>query len=63
LTGEILRKYTCNHVKKGLLEVNSNTTYGAAKKAAEHWNLKSTAGVDVYLHTEKPHNPAILSGA
>lgn len=49
--------YTCAHVRKGKLEVEANTTYEAAEKAASSWRLKSTAGIDVWLHsTDNPIN-------
>jgi hypothetical protein len=42
-------KYTCVHAKKGKLEdIEASSSYGAAKKAAEKWKLKSTAGIDAY---------------
>jgi hypothetical protein len=41
--------YKVVHAKKGLLEVQSDTIYGAAKKAAQIWKLKSTAGIDAHL--------------
>jgi len=47
------RPYVCVHAKKGSFECHAETTYGAAKKAAEHWGLKNTAGIDVHLADEK----------
>jgi hypothetical protein len=47
--------YTCVHVRKGTLEVEAETSYEAAEKAASSWRLKSTAGIDAWLHTEEPH--------
>lgn len=41
--------YICVHAKKGKYECHADTTYGAAKQAAQHWKLKSTAGIDVHL--------------
>lgn len=41
------RPYVCVHAKKGKYECTASSSYEAAKKAAEHWNLKSTAGIDV----------------
>ena len=46
-------KYICVHAKKGKYECEAETSYGAAKKAAEHWGLKSTAGIDAHL-ADKP---------
>lgn len=51
--------YVCVHVKKGKCEVHADSSYGAAKKAAQKWGLKSTAGIDCYL-ADKPHSPASL---
>ena len=39
------RPYICFHAKKGKHECHADTSYGAAKKAAAHWKLKSTAGI------------------
>ena len=47
--GNSERPYICLHVKKGRHECHANTSYEAAKKAASHWGLKSTAGIDTYL--------------
>tara|TARA_R110002012_G_scaffold226186_1_gene398257 strand:+ start:409 stop:558 length:150 start_codon:yes stop_codon:yes gene_type:complete len=47
-----MRTYTCVHVKKGTIEVEASSSYGAAQEAAKKWNFKSTAGVDAYLHEE-----------
>ena len=43
------KPYVCVHAKKGKYECHADTTYGAAKQAAQHWKLKSTAGIDVHL--------------
>ena len=43
------RPYICVHAKKGKYECTATSSYGAAKKAAEHWKLKSTAGIDAHL--------------
>lgn len=48
----MLKQYTCVHVKKGKIEVDASTSYGAAQEAAKQWKLKSTAGIDAYLHTK-----------
>jgi hypothetical protein len=44
-----MRNYRCVHVKKGLIDVSSDTSYGAVLLAASLWKLKSTAGIDAYL--------------
>jgi hypothetical protein len=41
--------YTCVHAKKGKCDVKATSSYEAAKKAAQKWGLKSTAGIDSYL--------------
>lgn len=43
------RPYVCVHAKKGKYECTASSSYEAAKKAAEHWKLKSTAGIDAHL--------------
>lgn len=43
------RPYICVHTKKGKCNVTATSSYGAAKKAAEKWKLKDTAGIDVHL--------------
>lgn len=43
------RPYICVHAKKGKHECKAESSYQAAKKAAEHWGLKSTAGIDAHL--------------
>jgi len=43
------KPYICVHAKKGKYECHATSSYGAAKKAAEHWKLKSTAGIDAHL--------------
>lgn len=50
------RPYVCVHAKKGKTEVTANSAYGAAKKAAAKWGLKSTAGIDAYL-ADVTHTP------
>lgn len=47
------KNYVCVHAKKGKHECKATSSYGAAKKAAEHWGLKSTAGIDAHLSDEK----------
>jgi len=43
------RPYVCVHAKKGTHECTATSSYGAAQKAAAHWKLKSTAGIDAHL--------------
>ena len=43
------KPYICVHAKKGKHECHAPSSYDAAKKAAEHWGMKSTAGIDAYL--------------
>jgi ribosome-binding factor A len=43
------KPYICVHAKKGKHECRAETSYAAAKKAAEHWGLKSTSGIDAHL--------------
>ena len=43
------RPYVCVHAKKGKHECHANSSYEAAKKAAAHWKMKSTAGIDAHL--------------
>jgi hypothetical protein len=47
------RDYICIHAKKGKYECSGTSSYAAAKKAAEHWGLKSTAGIDAHLADEE----------
>jgi len=47
------KNYICVHAKKGTHQCKADSTYGAAKKAAEFWGMKSTAGIDVHL-TDEP---------
>ena len=47
------RPYICVHAKKGKHECHAATSYEAAKKAAAHWKLKSTAGIDAHLAVEE----------
>jgi hypothetical protein len=48
-----MKHYTCVHVKKGTIEVEASSSYGAAQEAARRWKLKSTSGIDAYLHTKE----------
>jgi len=64
-----MNKYICVHAKKGKFECEAETSYGAAKKAAAHWKMKSTAGIDAYLVEDvsldesKMSNAEVLSAA
>ncbi len=42
------RPYVVVHAKKGLHKTTAKTSYEAAQKAASHWKLKSTAGIDAH---------------
>ena len=43
------RPYIVVHAKKGKYQTYASSSYDAAKNAAKHWGLKSTAGVSAYL--------------
>jgi hypothetical protein len=47
------RPYICVHAKKGKHECHADSSYAAAQKAAKHWKLKSTAGIDAHLAVEE----------
>ena len=47
------KPYICVHADKGKHECHATSSYGAAKKAAEHWKMKSTAGIDAHLAVEE----------
>tara|TARA_B100001094_G_scaffold60705_1_gene56276 strand:+ start:12457 stop:14337 length:1881 start_codon:yes stop_codon:yes gene_type:complete len=47
------KPYICVHADKGKHECHATSSYGAAKKAAEHWGMKSTAGIDANLAVEE----------
>jgi len=47
------RPYVCVHAKKGKHECHAGSSYEAAKKAASHWKMKSTAGIDAHLAVEE----------
>ena len=47
------KPYICVHAKKGKHECRAESSYGAAKKAAEHWGLKSTSGIDAHLAVDE----------
>ena len=51
--------YLCVHVKKGKTTVHADSSYGAAKKAAAKWGLKSTAGIDSHLADKKHSTTSI----
>lgn len=50
------KPYICVHAKKGKHECHAGSSYEAAKKAAAHWKLKSTAGIDAHLAVEESVN-------
>lgn len=50
------RPYVCVHAKKGKYECKASSSYEAVKKAAQHWKLKSTAGIDAHL-ADVTHTP------
>ena len=52
LTEQKERPYICVHAKKGKHETHATSSYDAAKNAAEHWGMKSTAGIDAHLAEE-----------
>ena len=43
------KHYMCVHAKKGTHKCTAKSSYEAAKKAAELWGMKSTAGIDAHL--------------
>jgi len=45
LTEQKERPYVVFHTKKGKYETHAVSSYDAAKNAAKHWGLKSTAGI------------------
>ena len=47
------KPYICVHAKKGKHECRAESSYAAAKKAAKHWGLKSTSGIDAYLAVDE----------
>ena len=47
------KPYICVHAKKGKHECHAGSSYEAAKKAAAHWKMKSTAGIDAHLAVEE----------
>ena len=49
LTEQKERPYVVFHAKKGKYETHAVSSYDAAKNAAKHWKLKSTAGVTPML--------------
>ena len=51
------KPYICVHAKKGKHECHAESSYAAAKKAAKHWGLKSTSGIDAHLAESMPMQP------
>ena len=47
------KPYICVHAKKGKHECHAGSSYEAAKKAAAHWKMKSTAGIDAHLAVDE----------
>ena len=47
------KPYICVHAKKGKHECHASSSYEAAKKAAAHWKMKSTAGIDAHLAVDE----------
>ena len=43
------KHYMCVHADKGTHKCTAKSSYEAAKKAAEMWGMKSTAGIDAHL--------------
>jgi hypothetical protein len=62
LTEQKERPYLCFHVKKGKHETHAPSSYDAAKNAAEHWGLKSTAGITVLADVEHVAEEVITEG-
>ena len=48
------KPYICVHADKGKHECHAKSSYEAAKKAAAHWKMKSTAGIDAHLAEAGP---------
>jgi len=55
--------YTVVHAKHGKEEIKAPSSYAAAKKFADMKKLKSTAGVDVHLHTKEDDDHGFADGA
>ena len=55
------KPYVCVHAKKGKHECHAGSSYEAAKKAAAHWKLKSTAGIDAHLAVDETVNEGRMS--
>ena len=53
------KPYICVHAKKGKYECHAGSSYEAAKKAAAHWKMKSTAGIDAHLAVEETVNEGV----
>ena len=62
LTEQKERPYICFHVKKGKHETHATSSYDAAKNAAEHWGMKSTAGITVLADVEHVAEEVITEG-
>ena len=62
LTEQKERPYICVHAKKGKHETHATSSYDAAKNAAEHWGLKSTAGITVLADVEHVAEEVITEG-
>ena len=43
------KHYMCAHAKKGTMKCTAGSSYEAAKKAAAHWGMSGTAGIDAHL--------------
>lgn len=54
------KPYICVHAKKGKHECRAESSYAAAKKAAAHWGLKSTAGIDAHLAIDEGKHSDII---
>ena len=55
------KPYICVHAKKGKHECHASSSYEAAKKAAAHWKMKSTAGIDAHLAVDEGFTDVIKS--
>ena len=62
---DIGNPYVVLHTRKGKLEVNANTSYEAAQKAAGIWKLRSTSGITAYaqdvIHTAESVDDSEIS--
>lgn len=55
------KPYICVHAKKGKHECHAGSSYEAAKKAAAHWKLKSTSGIDAHLAVDEGFTDVVKS--